>query len=335
MPQTVARRMQSRNWMSMMPRASAVVGNYLGKRMGGYLANQMKSRRTSSRRGVSERSLTFQHDSAVQYRRRRAPRRVRVRARKSYRTFVKNSLKSHGQISRLYNSIFQSGTITPTTLANSQSLYSVGLFGGINASATWGDMDDICTREGLIAAGSGKIHFKSAVLEVQIRNATDTFTVTPSPVVIVVDVYTVYARKEGYDEPSVDWADAMTNQAVPTGTTTVSSPTTLGTTPFDGPGFGSSWLIGKKTTYRIAPGNSVYISNKDPRNHVFNTARFEYDGTARVRMFKGLTRGYLMVIRSADPASATALSPYAYEIVQTKNYHYCIEENQRNAQGNP
>lgn len=261
-------------------------------------------------------AVTFQHDARLSYRRKRAPRRVRRRAAKSYKRFVKNESKSLGLISRVMPNVFSPATITPTTFADSQTVYTTGLFGGISGSVSWGDMFAIANAEAL-ATKAGKLFFRSAQIDMQVRNSSTTN-------VLVADIYTVAARKEGYNEPGEDWLQGMLNNGVAAGTT-ASTPTTLGVTPFDCPGFCSSWVILSKTTYRLSPGNSVYLNLKGRRSFVFETERFEYDTTNtayRTRMFRGLTKGFVCVFRNADPVSTTAMGPIDYEIVTTKSYRY-------------
>lgn len=284
----------------------------------------------------TQRSVTFQDDESTLYSRRRAPRRVRRRARRSYRRFVSNQVKSLAQKTRLWTTAFNSTTITPTGWSDGQSVFDVGLYGGIASSNTWGNLYELCGDEGLLTA-NGKIHFKSAVLDVQIRNTSDLLD-PPNP--IWVDVYTVYCRKEGWDAPGADWTNALQNQGSIPSTSTKITPLTVGSTPFDAPGFGSSWLIARKKRYRISPGESAFLQMRDPKNHVFNTARFERDGgtsSNRVQMFRGMTKGYVIVVRSGSFSNNSPFAlPFSYEVLYSQNYKYCIEDSDtaQNAFGN-
>lgn len=292
------------------------LGSYLGRR----IVKQASGQRSAASSSVPS-AMTFQHDSRVTYRRKRAPRKVRRRAARAMKRFVKQDSKTLGLVSRVFQNAFAPSTITPASFTDSQTIYTDGLFGGISGSVTWGDTWAIANAEAL-ATKSGNINFRSAHMDFQIRNASTTN-------VLVADVYTVVARKEGYNEPGDDWTQGMLSEGVAAGTS-AATPSALGVTPFDAPAFGSSWLILSKTTYRISPGNSVYLTLKGRRNVMFNTDRFEYDTSntvSRTRMFRGLSKGFVCVFRNADPIVGTPnkMGPIDYEIVSVKSYRYGIK----------
>ncbi|AUM61720.1 capsid [uncultured virus] len=274
---------------------------------------------TRSRSHVGTRATTFQHDASMMYRRKRAPRRVRRRARKSKARFTSNLVKSLGQKSQVFQDV-AAFAITPLTLHDSQHIHTVGMYGGIANSAAWGDLYEIAATEGLLSK-TGHIHFKSAVLECQIMNKMTSD-------VLVVDVYEVLARRDGYNEPGEDWKLALQAQSTISGMTSLFQ-TELNATPFDAPGFGSSWLIKNKTRYRISPGLSVYLQRRDARDYNFGTSRFEYDTTnttTRVKMFSNMSEGFLIVARSSDINPVTpAGEPFSYQVNATKTYHYGIQ----------
>jgi len=321
----ISRQNQRRAAWGVAAYGAKKVGSYLGKRMVQSATRKSQSARTSS---DVPRAMTFQHDSMVQYKRRKAPRKVVRRAKRSYKAFLKNEVKGLGLTSRNIPSTFASGLLTPTSYNNSQAIYTVGLYGGILNSITWGDLAAIATAESFYEK-SGKLFFRTAILESQVRNNSAT-------AVLVADVYTVAARKESYNDPASDWTLALTNVAVATGTTAV-TPLCLGNTPFDAPGFGSSWIVLSKSTYRIGPGNSVYLTLKHNRKFVFDTDRFEFDtgaAVARMKMFKGISKGFIMVFRSADPVPATpCMGPVDYEIVNQKTYRYSMNAFAENSAG--
>jgi len=306
-------------------RAAWGVGAYAAKKAGGFIGRQIVSRATKSQSSRTSsdvpRAMTFQHDSMVQYKRRKAPRKKVRRAKRSYKAYLKNEAKGLGLISRNTPSSFASGLLTPTSYSNSQAVYSVGLFGGIYGSITWGDLAAIADAEALYLK-AGKLFFRTAILETQVRNNHAT-------AVLVADVYTVAARKEGYNEPDADWDDGVFNQASTTGMGSAAT-AQLGITPFDAPGFCSSWLIRNKTRYRISPGLSVYLQMRDSKDYQFNTERFEYDSgstSVRTRMFRGLTKGYLVVARSSKCDTATPkMYPVNFDVIATKTYHFAIQK---------
>lgn len=302
-------------------RGAAALGSYMGKKV------FQKSSNNASRDNVSNRSVTFQHDFDKQYSRRRAPRRVRRRAKRTLNRFNRTLVKTLGQRTAIFPQLYASGPLTPTTLNNTQNVFDVGLYGGISGSATWGGLASIAGSEGVLTK-SGKLHFKSAILDIQIKNF-DTQ-------VLLCDCYEVVARKDGYNTPGADWTLALTNLNVtPSGGTV--TPAMLGSTPFDAPGFGSSWLIKSKTRYRIGPENSIYLQLRDSRKWQFETDRFEYDTGAasiRVRTFAGLTKGYMFVFRSAffDPATPKG-GPIFYEMAYSTTYHYAVQDSNEDLTG--
>lgn len=306
---------------------------HVGKKIGNWMNSSSNS---SSSNGGGERAaqsvpraLTFQHDSRLSYRRRKAPRRVRRRAAKAMKRFVRMDSKTLGLTSRVFPNMYAPAQIVPTGYADSQTVFTDGLYGGISGSATWGDLWAIANAEAL-ATDSGMLNFRSARMDFQLRNASTTN-------VLVADVYTVVARKEGYNEPGEDWKQGLLNENTAAGTT-AATPETLGVTPFDAPGFGQSWLVLSKTTYRISPGNSIYLELKGRKGLSFNTDRFEYDTTNtayRTRMFRGLSKGLICVMRNADPivGSPSKLGPIDYEIVSVKSYRYGIKAYAADAAG--
>jgi len=278
-----------------------------------------QTRTRTRRRTMTPRSTTFQHDSTNMYLRRRAPRRVRSRARRAQSRYNHHLVAGLGQKSAVFQALALR-QVTPTTLHDAQDVYTVGMYGGVNGSATWGDLAEIAANEGLLVK-TGKIHFKSAVIETQIKNNSDTD-------VLVVDVYEVICRREGYNEPGIDWSLALAAQNTIATMTSMTS-TELGCTPFDAPGFGSSWLIKNKTRYRISPNLSVYLQRRDAKDYKFDSSRFEYDTTSaalRVHMFSGMTEGFLIVARNSDVDTATPKGmPVDYQVVSTKTYHYAVQ----------
>lgn len=283
--------------------------------------SRSRSMTRSRSRGVTRAATTFQHDASFLYGRRRAPRSVRRRARRGQKRYMHNLVNGLGQKTAAFSAV-SNHALTPTTLTNSQSVFSIGLYGGILNSSTWGDLSEIANNEGMYTAQTGKIYFKSAVMEMQVRNNDDT-----DP--LVIDLYEVVARKEGYNEPDEDWNDGIFNQASTTGMSSTGTGQ-LGITPFDAPGFCSSWLIKNKTRYRVGPGLSIYLQMRDAKDVAFDTARFEYDNgstSVRTRMFRGLSKGYLLVARSSRCDTATPkLFPIDYDVIATKTYHFAVQK---------
>lgn len=289
-----------------------------------------KSYRSAPRESDVNQTVSLQHDFNSQYSRRRAPRRVVRRAKRQSNMFARQLGKNAAQYSRVFNAIYAPATVTPTSFADSQTTFNVGIYGGKVSSSTLMDAWYQIVNDGTLLVNTGKIFCKSAVLDCQILN-------TDSTNVLVVDAYKYVARREGYDEPNLEWSQALVNQLSATGSSNDLTQNSLECTPFDAPGFGSKYLITGKVRYRIAPNNSVYLQMRDPRKYCFHTARFDYDASVpgpRVQMFKGMTKGWIFVARSANTDATSAfLGPINWKVIQTQSYHYAFVEATDDRQG--
>lgn len=298
--------------------ANAAYGVKRAYKFGKRMYNSYK-RFKSGRTEKSPIPVSFQHDFSNQYRRKRAPRRVKRVYRRQAKNFRHQLVKTLGTYSRVFNNIEAPSTLTPTSLATSQTVTDVMLYGGSMTQSQAGRLFEIC-QDLLNSQSTAKVYFKSAVLNAQIRN-----TDSESP--LIVDVYKVYCRKESYDRPGLEWAQCLTNQVVANGAGVMGTGQ-MGCTPWDAPGFGVKWLIGSKTRYRISPGASIYLQMRDPKNHEFETSRFDYDSgvpTNRVQMFKGLTKGFVFVARSsALDATNSFGGEINWQVITEQTYHYVI-----------
>lgn len=284
----------------------------------------------SSGRSTRSNTVSFQHDFSSQYNRKRAPRRVRKRAIKQAKMFNYQLGKQEPQTSRMFNFIYAPSTITPTSFANSQTVYNVGIYGGNPTSTTGMDTWYQCVLDIGLMQSTGRVLCKSAVLNCQIQNTDSTST-------LVVDAYKYVARREGYDEPGAEWAQNLANQGIASGSANALTTSSFECTPFDAPGFGSKYLILQKTKYRIGPGNSVYLQMRDPRNYAFESARFDFDigpVTPRMHMFKGMTKGWIFVARSAvTDATSSFGGPVNWKVIQSQSYHFAYLSNPEDRQG--
>lgn len=284
--------------------------------------------------------MTFQHDYAHIYSRKRAPYAVRRAAKSSSDKFKKNLVSSLGQKTYSISDVYQpSSAITPPSLNDCQTVVSLGLYGaavesGPTTNTLWSDLYIIAQGNGTgIEDVAGKLWFSNAVLDVQIRSKMETG-------ILHLEVYTVEARREGFFDPAIDWTNAMSEQDLLDVSGVKLKPQSLNAVPFDGPGFGSSWLVSKKERFRISPGNSVYLQIRDSKNKCFDTDRFNYNpatGLPQIKMFRGFTKGYIFVFRSTEATTTgepevKTLVPYDFEIIYTKSYHFVQQESNRAGQ---
>lgn len=335
---SVQRRRQGLGISQYAPYIAAGAGQMLGyglnkgvKKFADYVSRpSVKRPRTESGSSSVDNTVSFQHDFTQQYRRRRASRKLRVLARNRSNMFHYQLAKNSAQFSRVFNLIYAPATITPTGFADSQTTFNVGLYGGKASSSTGMDSLYQIASDAVLLVRTGKILFKSAVLDCQIQNSDSTNT-------LVVDAYKYVARREGYDEPNLEWSQAMVNQVTASGVANKMTQNSLECTPFDGPGFGSKFLILDKVRYRIAPNNSVFLQMRDSKNHSFSTARFDYDASLpgpRIQMFKGMSSGWIFVARSAaTDATSAFMAPINWKVISTQSYHYSLIQESSDEQG--
>lgn len=271
---------------------------------------------------------SFQQDVSNVYNRRRAPRRVRAGHKRAQKQFNYKFMKTLGQ--RTYN-VSTADTMTVTAasaLSAGQAIRSIVMYGGETGAINgYGDLFAIANGVSTGISVDSKLLFKSAVLDMQIRNDAAS--------VACVEVYEFVYRKDCIIKADLWWIDAMANQTALYGGSKALA-TLVGATPFDAPGFGTNCLITKVTRSRIAPGNSIYLQKRDPKNWLFDTSRFQAtSGTAKLEEFKGMTKGYIIVGRSADveasdPPTIGSLNLMVYS---QRSYHWCQMDDAQDNQG--
>jgi len=286
-------------------------------RFAGGVASGIAARFGSGRTGTKtvsagERTVTDSGNrrEKVVYRRRRAPRRVRRRAR-----------KAAGRIARVLNSrvaanyVMLDGTAhvvvntgTSGTAHGTQAVWGdvlYGMFGNdiTTASATefsvttsgwsYGDVNRMMQDMNTSSANASRavMEFQSARIEYTMSNgdSTDCF----------VDAYEILFRRD-VDDDSVAtlpqlWDVMLAAQGKSTNVT--ASGTVIldidinGVTPFQCGSFGSKVLILKKRTIQIPGGATVRLELNDRKIHRFQGARM----VRNILGMKGVTRGWLFV----------------------------------------
>lgn len=290
---------------------------------------------TRSNRGRDYGNLTFQNDEHMIYRRKRAPRRVRKAAKRSFKRFMYNLDRTQGMRTV---SITRTGTqsIVPSSGSDAQGCFGISIYGYGSNSATpgtnnnWGngDMRYIFTAEGSAAPSNTlaaqQLRFRSARLNVTIKNVTGTDNPSSDRGGLVfIDMYHVLARKNsntsnGGGDFAQLFQDALNRQAVVPNTTVVSAATADGITLFDAPGFGEDVIIKRVRRIRLSDSQVFNTQLRDPGNYVIRE-----DGLMENDVKGNLTEGYVFIYWNASADDTTGIRGTAsLEVNIQKAYHY-------------
>lgn len=294
------------------------------------------SRTSRSSRGRDYGNLTFQNDEHQIYRRKRAPRRVRARHRRSAKNFMYQLDRLQGMrtvtITRTGNQ-----SVTPSSGAIAQGSFGVTLYGfGTNSSTAgtntnWGngDVAYIFTSENGTAPSAAlantQLRFRSARMNLSIKNVTGTGEGTFGSLVIV-DLYHCLVRKDCDTQSgtttgdlAVLWNDAINLEGLVPNTTAVTTSQVDGVTPFDSPAFGEKVIVKRIRRVRLSDGQVFNTQLRDPGNYVIK----ESDLINNMNYKGNLTEGYLVVFYNAMADPATGVRGLAsLDVNYQKAYHY-------------
>lgn len=271
-----------------------------------------KGAKTGGREKVVVDSGTFRE--TVTYRRRRAPGRVRRRARKAFRRGQKllNSSVASNYVMYDGGDTVTVAASTASTDHGAQAVWAHALYGvggdalsdssytqyGVN---TWGPSfgDVIAVMYNLTGRSTAleersRMEFSSAFLEYNISNVGTGDT--------VVEVYEWVARRDisaggvtGTNNLPYMWDLWMSTQGkstnVTAGGTGLLTTVMQGVTPFQTSFFGSNVLILKKRVLNIPAGATIKLELKDRKPHVIMGQLL----TQFKMALRGMTRGYLFV----------------------------------------
>lgn len=228
-----------------------------------------------------EPGITSQHDSRLQYSKRRMPRRRRRAWKSFYKKFKAAELKAIGTSTVLRNDQVNEfatydASASPSRL---QTVAAACLFGKVSSTTTggWNDMATIVADDSRLN-GSAKMLFSTGILDVTVTN-TATNTVN-----LEVDVY--HIRCAGTGQPrdlTNNPYDYFTNAAAQTGTMGGTlNIFSRGATPFEFPAAIKlgRWKIIKKYKHFITNGQCFTYQVKDPRNWVYDTSELNLSASA-------------------------------------------------------
>lgn len=298
----------------------------VGKRLGG-LAKRYFNRRgpsTQSAKAKAVGSLSEQRDVTYLYRRKRAPKYVRRRARKAMKMFAYHMDKINSMKTCIITDVV-SVTDTPTGLDDGQNVHGVTMYGynlntyAANSDTGNGDMWWIFARENggdpTVASGSRKLRFRSCTINYTVQNTADTG--------LYLDIYFVIARKNNgsTSDPAVEWNESLNIQAAGNMPTPITSHDYYQVTPFDAPNFGRYWLIKSRRRVFMQPNEIYSFQQRDAGNYVLNMSDL-----LNIKVKANLTEGVIMVfsnpvVDNTNPADPVP-QPVSYTYTATKTYHY-------------
>lgn len=279
----------------------------------------------------SGQGVTIQRDRAAIYRRKPAPRRLRARYKKSFRSFKNKVLKMKG-----HRTLMTNQSVQVIGNAGQQGITSFVLYGGRVdglGSATargYDDMNDLRTRDYMIgdftgdaerrfASGEIKWYVKTAVMDLTLQNTTDL------EFALEVDVYEfVCGPMPTAAGPDVETAIAYYQQDIYNVGTLGPAVTTLeqtdrGATPFE---FGVPMSkfrmkILKKTKYFIPYGDVITYQIRDSKIRTMGHQIYR-DNSPTTKY----THGVYIV---SKPVPAEASQAHQYTVGVTRKYKYVVD----------
>lgn len=287
--------------------------------------------RPRASRGATYGNLTFQNDESVVYKRHRAPKKIRRRHKRAFKTFQYNMDKLQSMKTCI---IYERSlhTATPTGTSNGQACMGVTMYGyntntyAANIDRGNGDMPWIFAREngGYPTADDAtrKLRFRSCVMEFTVTNELVAGATGDLQGILVLDIYYVIARKNNgvTADPAVFWNNSIQNEAAGNMPNAVVSYDRLGVTPFDASNFGRYWLVKKKRRVRLSPGQVFNFQMRDPGNYTLNM-----QDILNLKSKANLTEGVILVgYNSAYKFSDPDYVPgdVEYSVTYRKTYHY-------------
>lgn len=292
--------------------------NYAARKTGQAFRKRI-SGRTSSKSSPQETApLTYDNDFKTDYRYKRMPRGKRRRWKRfvSKVNYVVN--RGQGLKKLLYTDIVRLQSISSRSTSFSSMLYTPDarvpdlhadlgtMFRDILGATTY---DNINTAN-INNDADKKVRFESASLDLTWRNVGSHAA--------IIDLYYVRARKtfgltgvDGDNNCHGIYKLGFTKQGLiideedQTNIGTAKQEADfMGTTPFQSSLFCQTYKILRKKRITIAPGNTVSMTLKDPRNKVINAT----DTRARICM-RGLTHGYFFQTYGVPGLEGTFSTP--------------------------
>lgn len=271
---------------------------------------------------------TFQEDYRTLYSRKRAPRRVRARARRGFQKFTYNLDKTQGMVSTIFNQ-FQNNSTAPTvSTTGCQAVTGFTMYGvnpSLLASDTnsdlWKMFNDFRGTPLTSANSAETMRFRAAIMDFQVKNISETEN-------MFLEVYHVVSRGQMLSDPATDWTNAIALQLGTSTATPLTDATSFKITPFDAPTFGSYWYIKSRKRFYISVGNTITWQIRDAKNYVITGGQV-FQG----RALRNITEGVILVGYGADMAPSAANASVgipngcAFDTTCIKTYHWTSSTN--------
>lgn len=290
--------------------AAVNTGRALGRWMGSKRKRVDQSGSRRPKKGEkSPAGTTFQRDIEYSYVRRRAPRRVKRRARK-WAARVNKIIFSDLAV----NTFQRRTTQILTSAADKQGLMSCSLYGASGGFATiHDDVDKIFSATGTSTAlRSAKLNFSNAYMELTITNL--------SALGQFIDMYYFVCRR---DVPATMGAsphdvffNALTLQPNTYGSALAAND--LGVTPFDANRFCTHFIITKVVRHQLSPGSNISLTMRDRKDYKITGSDIN-----TVSFIKGKSRGILFICEGAIQGTAIQ-APVNLSFEWTRLYHVQI-----------
>lgn len=273
-------------------------------------------------------NLTSQYDTARLYRKKRAPRRVRRRAKR----FIKQLKWGLDKLQGMKTCVISNSsthTITPTTDQNAQQAVGLVMYGygantyAANSNKAYGDMWWIMSRENggdpTVNSASRKLRFRSCTFNINIINRTPSEGGQGQN--IIVDVYHVLCCQSVSDDtnsgdPVEIWNESIRELSGTNMPNEISDTNYEGVTPFDAPTFAKNYTVKSVRRYRLEAGGYFNLQLRDPANYVLGMSDL-----LDMNHKRNITEGYIFVHYNASKVgNVRGIS--SIELNYNKKYHY-------------
>jgi len=283
-----------------------------------------KTKRKSYKSGSG---VTNQFDRQTQYRRKRAPRSIRKKAKRSRRNHEWNILKDLAPQTAVRNSTLSGSWLAGVTNQFAVNCCIYGLNGVADNSSDAGfqDVSVILNADGQSDNAFEKVIFSTAILDLTYTN-TSTVQFTQE-----VDVYEIiFTRQNSGTRLLGDYNAAFAATPVTGGGTAVTDFSFRGMTPFECPlASAQGYKVMKKTKYFVSSGNCFTYQIKDKSNKWLQGQQWKNASAANEAQWAYKTRNILFI---AKPIAGTpAGNAGSFSVGCTRKYLYKVM--QENAAG--
>lgn len=333
----LAMRRRGRSFGSIARPAAAALG--AGWRLGQKLRSAIAG---SSKKRSETGFITNQYDVKTTYRKRRMPRFKKRR----WMRFKRKVLYAGNSLAAKQVLVFRR-VLSPTAAANSQSVTSCFLYGkgaptdspysGVDIGA--GDCQDVWdswqNAPAMTASNHpGKIHFTSAVLDVELGNLGGEGYNNS----LTVDVYHVRCRKRPPEQISVKTQgfaelfnaslNSTTMPNMSSNNTTQLDDVQSGVTPFCAPSYCKYVEILSVKKVLLSVGQNTHFQLRLSKDKVYSHEWHEFNHSGLDRGVEG----YMFIVQGVTSPTQFSV-PVQYVLNATRTYHFRVDEANQNYGG--